>query len=53
MTYEEAKEIVMAMPEVVAQGEKYVEEFIEGFLEAMNSDDDMPDGGQQPPMGNA
>ncbi len=45
MTYEEAKEIVMAMPEVVAQGEQYVEDFIQGFLEAMNSDE--PDEQQQ------
>lgn len=37
MTYEEAKEIVMGMPEIVAQGPKYVEEFIQGFMEAMNS----------------
>lgn len=28
----------MAMPEVVAQGPQYVEEFIQGFLEAMNTD---------------
>lgn len=39
MTYEEAKEIVMQMPEVVQRGPKYTEEFIQGFLEAMNSTD--------------
>jgi len=38
MTYEEAKEIVMAMPEVVAMGPQYVEEFIQGFMEAMNTE---------------
>ena len=38
MTYEEAKEMVMGMPEVVARGPQYVEEFTQGFLEAMNSD---------------
>lgn len=38
MTYEEAKEIVMSMPEVVSMGPQYVEEFIQGFMEAMNSD---------------
>lgn len=39
MTYEEAKEIVMSMPEVVAQGPQYVEEFIQGFMEAMNGEE--------------
>ena len=38
MTYEEAKQIVMDMPEVVAQGPQYVEEFVQGFLQAMNED---------------
>jgi len=44
MTYEEAKEIVMAMPEVVARGPQYVEEFIQGFMQAMN-EPGMPDMG--------
>lgn len=39
MTYEEAKEIAMSMPEVVSRGPQYVEEFVQGFLEAMNSAD--------------
>ena len=38
MTYEEAKEIAMNIPEVVAQGPQYVEEFIQGFMQAMNED---------------
>ncbi len=38
MTYEEAKEIVMQMPEVVAMGPQYVEEFIQGFMQAMNEE---------------
>lgn len=36
MTYEEAKQIVMDMPEVVAMGAEYTEEFIQGFMQAMN-----------------
>jgi len=36
MTYEEAKQIVMDMPEVVAQGPQYTEEFTQGFMQAMN-----------------
>ncbi len=36
MTYEEAKEIALGMPEVASRGPQYVEEFVEGFLQAMN-----------------
>lgn len=36
MTYEEAKEIAMSMPEVASRGPQYVEEFVQGFMEAMN-----------------
>ena len=36
MTYEEAKEIALSMPEVASRGPQYVEEFVEGFLQAMN-----------------
>lgn len=39
MTYEEAKEIALSMPEVASRGEQYVEDFIEGFMAAMNEDD--------------
>lgn len=39
MTYEEAKEIALSMPEVTSKGEQYVEEFIEGFLAAMNEEE--------------
>lgn len=39
MTYEEAKEIVMQMPEVVQRGPEYMEDFIQGFMEAMNAED--------------
>ena len=37
MTYEEAKEMALSMPEVATRGPQYVEEFVQGFLEAMNS----------------
>lgn len=39
VTYEEAKEIALSMPEVTSKGEQYVEEFIEGFLAAMNEEE--------------
>ena len=39
MTYEEAKKIVMDMPDVVAQGPQYMEEFIQGFMQAMNENE--------------
>lgn len=45
MTYEEAKEIALSMPEVTSMGAQYVEEFVQGFMEAMNSGDtDEPQG---------
>lgn len=39
MTYEEAKAFALSMPEVAQRGEQYVEEFVEGFLAAMNEED--------------
>lgn len=39
VTYEEAKEIALSMPEVASKGEQYVEEFVEGFLAAMNEEE--------------
>lgn len=36
MTYEEAKEIALSMPEVVAMGQQYLEEFVQGLMAAMN-----------------
>ena len=38
MTYEEAKQIALGMPDVVAQGPQYLEEFVQGFMQAMNED---------------
>lgn len=43
MTYEEAKEIALSMPEIASRGPQYVEEFIEGFLAAMNEGEDPSD----------
>lgn len=39
MTYEEAKQLALSMPEVANMGPQYVEEFVQGLLEAMNSEE--------------
>jgi len=39
MTYEEAKEMALSMPEIANRGSQYVEEFVQGFLQAMNEGD--------------
>lgn len=41
MTYEEAKEFALSMPEIASRGSQYVEEFVQGFLQAMNEEDNL------------
>ena len=43
MTYEEAKQLALSMPEVASRGPQYVEDFIQGFMEAMNDESELMD----------